>query len=71
MPAPQVAVVHRQLAELSAEHDASHGDNTCGRAETVRPAMSCSIVRPGLTDNISAAVPATIGVAKLVPKLRA
>ena len=71
MPAPQVAVVHRQLAELSAEHDASHGERTCGRADTARPAISWSTVRPGLTDSISAAVPATIGVAKLVPKLRA
>jgi hypothetical protein len=42
-----------------------------GRAELFKPAISWSTVRRGLTDNISAAVPATIGVAKLVPKLRA
>ena len=71
MPAPQVAVVHRQLAELAAEHDASHGECTWGRADSASPRISCSTVKAGLTDSINAAVPATIGVAKLVPKLRA
>jgi hypothetical protein len=71
MPAPQVLLVHRQRAECSAVQASSHGDCTCGRALRVSPVTICCALRPGLIASISAAVPATIGVAKLVPALRA
>jgi hypothetical protein len=40
-----------------------------GRAVDFRMSMTCLLERFGCAANISATVPATIGVAKLVPRL--
>ncbi len=40
-----------------------------GRAVSLRMLITCALVRLGAAESISATVPATIGVAKLVPRL--
>ena len=70
MPAPQVAVVHRQRPGLASLHAATPAsvEVTCGRADARRPCSSWAALRSGFTASIRPTAPATTGVEKLVPK---
>lgn len=70
MPAPQVAVVHRQrpgLLSLQVRTPLTD-EVTCGRADRARPCSIWLTDNAGLTDNIKLTAPLTIGAEKLLPK---
>jgi hypothetical protein len=67
MPAPQVAVVHRQRPGLASLQTPIWGETTCGRALRRRPSVICCQLSAGLTLSIRLIVPDTTGAAKLVP----
>ena len=78
MPAPQVLVVQMHsscaaLVDVGTVQTAGCGALSLvvgnGRAVLLRMLMTCALVRFGAADSIRPTVPATSGVAKLVPRL--